>query len=83
MNDKALIKKPPTFLTCLETDTGKRSVFTEEHFDLARLVFEPTRRISILLLLPLRRFDANRSLISAKRSVRIDGGEVEVGLEDR
>lgn len=65
----------PKLLTYLETDTGQLLILTEEDLDLARLVFEPTRRISVLLL-NLTRFDVNHSLISAKQSERIDGGKV-------
>lgn len=55
------------------------------HLDLARVGFEPTRRISVLLLFSLKRFDVNQSLISATQSDRIRskggfGGQVELSV---
>lgn len=44
-NDKVLSKMAAKLLTCLDGDTGKWSMFTEEQLDLAKLVFEPTRKI--------------------------------------
>lgn len=56
-------------------------MFSEDQLDLARLVFEPIRRMPVSLLLSLRRLDASQAVISAKQSERTDGGKV-VGLEE-
>jgi len=59
LNDKVLSNMTPKLLTCLETDTGKLSIFKGENFNLAK---------SVLLLLSLTRFYVNLSLISAIQS---------------
>lgn len=67
-------------LTCVDGKTIDWLIITEKLSDLPRVDFVPTRRISVLPLLCLRKFDEN--LFSAKQLDREIGGKTKVGMED-
>lgn len=61
---------------------NRASIITEEIFDLAILFFEPTRRISVLLLFSYENYLKTNFLIHLGTRTRA-GGNFEEGLEDR
>ncbi|MEM5715296.1 hypothetical protein AAGV03_08180, partial [Bifidobacterium animalis subsp. lactis] len=73
----------PKLLTCVEGAIVKPSMHIEKPLDLDALFFVPTRSISVLLLLSLRKLLENQALTSDKQLEREDGGSSEVGFEGK
>lgn len=76
-----LSRTTPICLTCMDGKTMDWSIVREKLSDFARVDCVPTKIISVLLLLSLRKFYDNQILISVKQLHRKSGGKAEVGME--
>lgn len=73
----------PRLLTWGEGETMELSIEREKLSTLDRMDLEPTRRISVLSLFSLRKFEVNQVCNSERQSIREVGGRVELGLVER
>ena len=73
----------PRLFTWGEGETMELSIEREKLSTLDRVDLVPTRRISVLSLLSLRRLEVNQVCSSERQSVREEGGRMELGLVER
>ena len=73
----------PRLFTWGEGETMELSNEREKLSALSRVDLVPTKRISVLLLLSLRKFEVNQVCSSERQSVRDEGGRMELGLVER
>ena len=73
----------PRLFTWGEGETMELSNEREKLSTLSRDDLVPTKRISVLLLLSLRKFEVNQVCTSERQSVRDEGGRMELGLVER
>ena len=73
----------PRLLTLGEGETEELSIWREKLSILESVDLVPTRRISVLSLFNLRKFEVNQVFISVRQLVREEGGRVEFGLVER
>ena len=73
----------PRLFTWGEGETMELSNEREKLSTLSRDDLVPTKGISVLLLLSLRKFEVNQVCTSERQSVRDEGGRMELGLVER
>ena len=66
-----------------EGETMELSIEMEKLSTLDRVDLVPTRRISVLSLLSLRKLEVNQVCSTERQSVREEGGRMELGLVER